>query len=708
MTAGPPGVDAWITRLTQPDPADRYPRAAHALAALRALGDDEPTAPSRSSADPRGSEAEDSTRAVLSTIRSAAPASREVPRLARRPVPPDWRRPRHPWPAIAMVDAGLGLLRFRTLPLVGRHEARDALWSALRDVEARGRARAVQLMGPTGVGRSRLARWLVWRVHELGAAEVRDRRPDPDDDGLQVVVVHRPDVADAVHVARHLGRQAIEPTAVLWVIVGGVTVGEVEGATPLVLDPLPEADQDELVRAALPLEPGLSLEVAAHTRGLPGAVVDLVGILVAEEALVPSPEGFVLREDAVLPGRSMPGDADPLGHVDDLLDEVVERRRLGDRRGASRAGREAWASVEALDLDPSDPRYVRALAARVAGGLGSSTPEAYLARVRSLVEVATTGGFVAEEVEGRFQLAMFLNESVATRADAVHELQIAGSRAEAHGQWDVAVKAWYQLGYTRMFQGDLDEAEAMFRRCLTRGETGHDAGIHFGGMGLCDVFLRRGDPERGLTFAHRAVDVGLAGREHEAAGTLGCALLDLDRPAEAEPWMRRAVERSRELGSLAYESQMKLNLGCIANVLGREVEAEQHFLGALALAQLTGRSDLLVRLNLAHLGVRRGRFAEVVQILAPVTGERAGRFPVDLYHALLRTVGEVGAGVCADPEAAIEACEAELSEAHASAECIAVAEVLVRLVAGTPLEARTFALLEHQRQRLPDDDADPG
>ncbi|MEM6926999.1 MAG: tetratricopeptide repeat protein, partial [Myxococcota bacterium] len=600
----------------------------------------------------------------------------------------------------AVVDAGLGLLPFRPLPLVGRHEVRDALWAALRDVLASGRARAVQLTGPPGVGRSRLAQWLGRRVHELGTAEVRQRRPDPDDHGLQVVVLDRPDIADTVYVARHLGRQTIEPTPVLWVLAGGVTLGEADRADTLDLDPLPEADQDELVRAALPLEPGLALEVAARTRGLPGAVVDVVGRLIEEEALVPSPAGFVLRDGAVLPGHSTPGQTAPLQAVDELLHEVVERRRLGDRRGASRAGREAWALVDSLELAPSDIRYVRALAALVAGGMGSSTPDAYLARVRSLVEAATNGGYVAEEVEGRFQLAMFLNEAAATRADAVAELLTAGDRAEAHGQWDVAVKAWYQLGYTRMFQGDLDEAEAMFRRCLARGRAGHDAGVHFGGMGLCDVFLRRGDPERALAFAHRAVEVGLTGREHEAAGTLGCALLDLDRPAEAEPWMRRAVERSRELGSLAYESQMKLNLGCIANVLGREDEAEQHFLGALALTQLTGRSDLLVRLNLAHLAVRRERFAEVVQILDPVAGERASRFPVDLYHALLRAVGELGAGVCNDPEAAVAACEAELSEVGVSPECMGVTEVLVQLLAAGPLESRAVALLDAQRQRL--------
>ena len=52
----------------------------------------------------------------------------------------------------------------RTLPMVGRTPERDRLWAALRGVHESGRARCVVLRGPSGTGKSRLARWLSERA----------------------------------------------------------------------------------------------------------------------------------------------------------------------------------------------------------------------------------------------------------------------------------------------------------------------------------------------------------------------------------------------------------------------------------------------------------------------------------------------------------------------------------------------------------------
>ncbi|MCB9539783.1 MAG: AAA family ATPase [Myxococcales bacterium] len=65
---------------------------------------------------------------------------------------------------------GLGLFGLRAVPLVDREAERDALWSALRGVASAGRARAVLLTGPAGLGKSRLAEWLGEHAHAAGAA----------------------------------------------------------------------------------------------------------------------------------------------------------------------------------------------------------------------------------------------------------------------------------------------------------------------------------------------------------------------------------------------------------------------------------------------------------------------------------------------------------------------------------------------------------
>jgi tetratricopeptide (TPR) repeat protein len=66
----------------------------------------------------------------------------------------------------------LALYGLRRVPFVGRVAERDALWRTLVGVADTGLARAVVLHGEPGVGKSRLARWLCERGHEVGACEV--------------------------------------------------------------------------------------------------------------------------------------------------------------------------------------------------------------------------------------------------------------------------------------------------------------------------------------------------------------------------------------------------------------------------------------------------------------------------------------------------------------------------------------------------------
>jgi hypothetical protein len=63
------------------------------------------------------------------------------------------------------------LLRLRAVPVVGREVERDLLDSFAKDVCRNRRARLLVLLGEAGVGKSRLAEWLLARVERDGVME---------------------------------------------------------------------------------------------------------------------------------------------------------------------------------------------------------------------------------------------------------------------------------------------------------------------------------------------------------------------------------------------------------------------------------------------------------------------------------------------------------------------------------------------------------
>jgi tetratricopeptide (TPR) repeat protein len=130
----PRRAEEWLRWLCARQPGDRPQLAADAAAALREIGD--------------GSE-EGLARA--------------------RALPPTWREAVAPRPLL-LEGAGRGVVGLREPPLVGRVEERDALWQALVRASEGRRCEVVVLRGPSGVGKSRLARWLTERAHEVGGA----------------------------------------------------------------------------------------------------------------------------------------------------------------------------------------------------------------------------------------------------------------------------------------------------------------------------------------------------------------------------------------------------------------------------------------------------------------------------------------------------------------------------------------------------------
>lgn len=212
--AVPPAIASWLRGLLAPNIPNRTRFAADALAALEAMPErgggprmlrggvimQTPTQPTAQAAavPPAPPVLPAPTSARPTPARGAPSGPSPLPIPAAPPVvpppivPPLGVRTSAPRaiicgaqpPPMPVVEAALasrthtagvprgalaGLLR---LPLVGREGVQRGLWSALSDVARTGRAAAVILEGPAGVGKSRLAEWLSERAHELGAAEV--------------------------------------------------------------------------------------------------------------------------------------------------------------------------------------------------------------------------------------------------------------------------------------------------------------------------------------------------------------------------------------------------------------------------------------------------------------------------------------------------------------------------------------------------------
>ena len=174
----PAGMWGWIAWLTQAHPHDRPAFAAEAKAHLLSLGEPDPNESAIEDGDPDvdPETGVEPTYGNTRTLTLVAGSTSNRPRPGRNapesrlPIPADWRD-RHAQPApLHLHGAGLSLFGLRPLPLVGREDERDALWRHLCGTATSGRPSCIILRGPAGTGKTRLARWLCWRAHEVGGA----------------------------------------------------------------------------------------------------------------------------------------------------------------------------------------------------------------------------------------------------------------------------------------------------------------------------------------------------------------------------------------------------------------------------------------------------------------------------------------------------------------------------------------------------------
>ncbi|QDG52161.1 hypothetical protein FIV42_15845 [Persicimonas caeni] len=180
----PAGFEGWLRRLLAKDTRERFRRAADAAYALVRLSPmpDNPFPRPFEIALPEGH----STIKLDLTAQNSPVTSPDEPSAiddtmefcAASPLAPIVAPP---FPASFDLDepvasddelnAGLGLFHMRPTPLVGRQSIQNKLWATLAQVSRTEQSACVVLRGPSGTGKSRLARWLVARAEELGVAD---------------------------------------------------------------------------------------------------------------------------------------------------------------------------------------------------------------------------------------------------------------------------------------------------------------------------------------------------------------------------------------------------------------------------------------------------------------------------------------------------------------------------------------------------------
>ncbi len=193
MTPRFPVPDAfhhWVRRAISIAIDQRFQSAADAARALPeadtsgALGTPQPLEPSISTPkDARTTSAPiaPTLEAVLAGI-GAPPESTPQPEpatpspnpqpIAIPPIhfPDHWAPPSTHQLPTPLVDTGLGLFDLREPPFVNQDPGRDLIWKTLRQCHQRQHPHLVNLVGPLGAGRSRLAHWMATRARELGVA----------------------------------------------------------------------------------------------------------------------------------------------------------------------------------------------------------------------------------------------------------------------------------------------------------------------------------------------------------------------------------------------------------------------------------------------------------------------------------------------------------------------------------------------------------
>lgn len=171
--AVPPAFSRWVATCLSAHWRRRFPCAADARAAFLALCDDGERVPWRLDALGRAG-ATSTSETTDDTTEPSAPLSLPAidagPALARAPWPTSEQALTTASERVFMGDAMSSLAALRPPPLLGRQREQRALWASLASATRTHGPTFVSVEGAAGMGKTRLADWLLERASELGAA----------------------------------------------------------------------------------------------------------------------------------------------------------------------------------------------------------------------------------------------------------------------------------------------------------------------------------------------------------------------------------------------------------------------------------------------------------------------------------------------------------------------------------------------------------
>jgi tetratricopeptide (TPR) repeat protein len=653
----PAPLRAWMLRCLEKRPEARF---THAVDALRALPTVELAAqglalpPVWSASTYVGT---DSASAELSGEAAVGPASAWEPRRSVLVGEPRSGGAddaiRRAASRLRWTATGHALLAQRVLTTVGRRAERTALWELARRVDDRGEPEVVALVGPRGCGTSHLARWLAWSSAEQGAARALPHLPDEPVARLTVCWVDEPDAEevraalgalarrqDPVLLVLAIGRERVEADRALAGALGAV--GRSSRGQVLALEPLAERELALLAEAALDVDGGLALELAAAAAGSPGSLVARLSSGLEDGSLVAGADG--LRAIGALAVA-----------VDDDPREALRAHPRApavwraERWLAAGEPARALAAVWPVCARPpvSGARLGRAwqLGLDALAALGASPTDGRMARPRALRAVRWAG-------QGRsYRVA--------------EELAWLDAAIGVDDRPDL--RAWRALVLARVARlDDPIRAAALCDAALPDAEASGDALL------LGQLLERRiagaGAEVDGVAARALAALAGTAAAAEWAAvvrTTEAARLIELGRVEEALAVLEPAIA-----GSTEASATHPIVLGLVGSVLielGQLDAAREVLLRAEGLLERAGEFSVLgVRLGLATVDLLGGRpdIAALQDLEAAIRGVFGGPSPYGLEAAAALVRACAAAGEVALAEAAWAAVEGQLHVPH--------------------------------------------
>ena len=275
------------------------------------------------------------------------------------------------------------------------------------------------LVGPSGVGRRRLAEWLATTGSECGACEVHRGGEAPPSASRTLVWV-RGEVSGA-------------PQPIDGVVQVGWAEVSIEGWEEIDVRPLQRGSIIQMLRNSFHLTSGLAAWVADRAAGRVGRAIEDVLALASAGELHAGPDGYARRVDHRVEASSIP-------QLERLTRQAFEAVEAGDLIGAQIAIQEARllgnaAGRHRLRLDLVDLRITIG---------GSTTAEAALAHADALIGACGAAGESVLEARARVERAGVLYDTQQKDA-ALEELTLA--EALAPDDADRAYAGGLLLGY---------------------------------------------------------------------------------------------------------------------------------------------------------------------------------------------------------------------------------------------------------------------